>query len=37
MRVTDRAGSAHIPTDERLNATCEEAAYKAMEGRYAAG
>ena len=36
-RATDHAGSAHIPTDDRPNATCEEAAYKAMEGRYAAG
>ena len=36
-RATDRAGSAHVPTDERLNAECEEAAFKAMEGRYAAG
>ena len=35
--ATDRAGSAHVPTDERLNAECEEAAFKAMEGRYAAG
>ena len=36
-RATNLAGSAHISTNERLNATCEEAAYKAMEGRYAAG
>ncbi len=37
VRATDRAGSAHVPTDERLNVECEEAAFKAMEGRYAAG
>ena len=36
-RATDRAGSAHISTNERLNAKCEETAYKAMAGRYAAG
>ena len=36
-RATDLAGSAHVPTNEGLNAECEEAAYKAMEGRYAAG
>ena len=36
-RATDCAGSAHVPTDEQLNVRCEEAAYKAMAGRYAAG
>ena len=36
-RATNLAGSAHISTNERLNAKCEETAYKAMEGRYAAG
>ena len=36
-RATDRAGSAHIPTDERLNVICEEAAFKALADRYAEG
>ncbi len=36
-RSTDRAGSAHIPTNERLNVRCEEAAFKALADRYAAG
>ena len=36
-RATDRAGSAHIPTNERLNVRCEEAAFKAMGDRYAEG
>ena len=36
-RATDRAGSAHVPTNERLNAECEEAAFKVMKDRYAAG
>ena len=29
--------SAHIPTNERLNVRCEEAAFKALADRYAAG
>ena len=37
VRATDRTGSAHIPTNERLNAECEEAAFKVMKDRYAAG
>ena len=37
MRATDRAGSAHIPTNERLNVGCEEAAFKALSDRYAEG
>ena len=36
-RATDRAGSAHIPTNDRLNAKCEEAAFKAMRDQYAEG
>ena len=36
-RATDRAGSAHVPTNERLNVECEEAAFKVMRNRYAAG
>jgi len=37
VRATDRAGSAHVPTNERLNVECEEAAFKVMKDRYAAG
>ena len=36
-RATDRARSAHVPIDERLNVRCEEAAFQATGGRYAAG
>ncbi|MCY4661189.1 MAG: hypothetical protein OXF93_15500 [Acidobacteria bacterium] len=36
-RATDRAGSAHIPTNDRLNVRCEEAAFKALADRYAEG
>ena len=36
-RATDRAGSAHIPTNDRLNTRCEEAAFKAMGDQYAEG
>ena len=37
MRATDRAGNAHIPTNEPLNVRCEEAAFKALSERYAEG
>ena len=34
VRATDRTGSAHIPTNERLNVECEEDAFKVMRDRY---